>query len=56
VKKGSLFITGQLPLENWHDLFNDPTLGDAIIDRLAYSSHRLKIESVDSMRKITSEL
>ena len=56
VKSGSIVITSQLPIDSWHELFTDPTLADAIVDRLAYSSHKIEIDSIDSMRKITSEL
>ena len=35
----STVITSQLPVENWHDIVGDPTLADAILDRLVHASH-----------------
>lgn len=46
----STFITSQLPLENWHEIIGDPTLADAIMDRLVHTAHRI-ILSGESMRK-----
>jgi DNA replication protein DnaC len=36
--------------EHWHDIIGDPTLGDAILDRLVHNAHRLQL-SGESMRK-----
>ena len=46
----STLITSQLPLENWHEIIGDPTLADAILDRLVHTAHRV-ILSGESMRK-----
>ena len=43
-------ITSQLPIENWHDYIGDPTLADAIMDRLVHSAHKIHIEG-ETMRK-----
>jgi DNA replication protein DnaC len=43
-------ITSQLPIENWHDYIGDPTLADAILDRLVHSAHKIHIEG-ETMRK-----
>src|SRR5882757_9571218 len=40
----------QIPVEHWHDIIGDPTLGDAILDRLVHNAHRLQL-SGESMRK-----
>ena len=39
----STIITSQLPLEHWHAWLQDPTLADAILDRLVHQAHRLPI-------------
>ena len=39
----STIITSQLPLEHWHAWLQDPTLADAILDRLVHQPHRLSI-------------
>lgn len=48
----STVITSQLPLEHWHAWLQDPTLADAILDRLVHQAHKLPIKG-DSMRKKT---
>ena len=47
---GSLAITSQLPVPQWHDYIGDPTLADAILDRIVHSAHRIELQG-DSMRK-----
>ena len=46
----STVITSQLPIEHWHEYLGDPTLADAILDRLLHSSHKLALTG-ESMRK-----
>jgi DNA replication protein DnaC len=48
--KRSTIITSQLPVSKWHDVIGDPTLADAILDRLVHSSHRIELVG-DSLRK-----
>lgn len=48
--KKSTIITSQLPVENWHAYLDEPTLADAILDRLVHNSYRLNLKG-DSMRK-----
>ena len=46
----STVITSQLPVEHWHEYLGEPTLADAILDRILHSSHRLALAG-ESMRK-----
>jgi DNA replication protein DnaC len=46
----STLITSQLPIENWHDHIGDPTIADAILDRLIHNAHRIQLKG-GSMRK-----
>jgi DNA replication protein DnaC len=46
----STIITSQLPLEHWHAWLQDPTLADAILDRLVHQAHKLALKG-ESMRK-----
>ncbi len=46
----STIITSQLPVEHWHAWLNDPTLADAILDRLVHQSHRIALKG-ESLRK-----
>ncbi len=45
----TLFIS-QFPVDSWYQRFVDPTLGEAILDRIIHNAHRLEIQG-DSMRK-----
>ena len=47
---GSIMITSQLPLENWHDIIGDPTIADAILDRIVHNAHRIELKG-ESLRK-----
>jgi DNA replication protein DnaC len=49
--KRSTIITSQLPVNKWYDVIGDPTIADAILDRLVHSSHRIELEGHESMRK-----
>jgi len=51
----STLVTSQLPVEHWHEQIGDPTLADAILDRLVHSAHKLELEG-DSMRKKRANL
>jgi len=44
-------LASQLPVDHWHEYFNDPTLGDAIMDRLVHASHRIELHAKESIRK-----
>lgn len=48
--KKSTLITSQLPLDQWHAYIDEPTLADAILDRLVHNSHRVNLKG-GSMRK-----
>ena len=46
----STVIAAQLPIEHWHDTIGDPTLADAILDRLIHNAHTITLAG-ESMRK-----
>lgn len=46
---GSTLITSQLPVESWHDVIDEPTFADAILDRLVHNAYRLALDG-PSMR------
>lgn len=43
-------VTSQLPLAHWHEALGDPTLADAILDRLVHNAYKITLKG-DSMRK-----
>lgn len=51
----STILTSQLPVEQWHAYLADPTLADAILDRLVHNSYRINLTG-DSMRKRSKSL
>ena len=51
----STVITSQLPVSSWHDSLGDPTLADAILDRLVHHAHQLNLAG-ESLRKLKSKL
>ena len=53
--RSSTLLVTQIPVENWHDRFPDPTLGDAIMDRLVHNAYRIELKG-ESMRKTHSRL
>src|SRR6516162_9361090 len=46
----SMILTSQLPVSRWHEQIGDPTLADAILDRLVHNAHRIELRG-ESMRK-----
>jgi DNA replication protein DnaC len=50
--KNSLILTSQFPVNTWHDRIGEPTVADAILDRIIHSAHRIEIAGDDSMRKL----
>jgi len=51
----STLITSQLPVKHWHDIMGDPTLADAIMDRLVHNAYKINLKG-DSMRKQKNKL
>jgi DNA replication protein DnaC len=49
-RKSSIFVS-QLPVVSWHEVIGDPTIADAICDRIIHNAHRIELEG-DSLRKI----
>ncbi|MDT8316525.1 MAG: ATP-binding protein, partial [bacterium] len=51
----STIICGQLPVEHWPDILANPTLADAILDRLVHNAYKINLKG-ESMRKKKSKL
>lgn len=49
--KQAIIVTSQLPVSKWYDVINDPTLGDALMDRLTANAHRIELEGETLRRK-----
>jgi DNA replication protein DnaC len=51
--KKPIIIASQLPVNKWHEYLNDPTLADAILDRLTANANRIELTG-NSLRQISS--
>jgi len=40
----STLFTSQFPVEHWHELIGDPTLADAILDRLIHNAYKINLK------------
>ena len=49
-ERKSTLITSQLPVDKWHRYLEDPTLADAILDRVVHNAYRIELKG-ESMRK-----
>ncbi len=49
-QRRSTIITAQLPVSGWHDMIGEPTIADAILDRIVHNAHRIDLKG-DSMRR-----
>jgi DNA replication protein DnaC len=50
----STIISSQIPKEKWHDTIGDPTIADAVLDRLIHNAHLITMKG-ESMRKLLSK-
>ncbi len=48
--KGATIVTSQLPVSKWYEYINEPTIADAICDRLTASAHKIELKG-ESLRK-----
>jgi len=48
--QGATLITSQFPVNQWHEVIADPTVADAILDRLVHNAYRIELKG-ESMRK-----
>lgn len=51
----STLVTSQMPVDKWHELIGDPTLADAILDRLVHNAYRIELKG-ESMRRRATKL
>ena len=49
-QRRSTIITAQLPVSGWHDMIGEPTIADAILDRIVHNAHRIDLKG-DSIRR-----
>lgn len=49
--KGSTLVISQLPVPEWYKMVSNPTVADALMDRLVHNSHRIELRG-ESLRKV----
>lgn len=56
-EKRSTIVTSQVPVDHWYDMIGNPTLADAILDRLVHSAYSIELsgESLRKQRRTPSE-
>lgn len=47
----STLIASQVPVDHWHEIIGDPTIADAILDRIVHNAHKLCLKAKVSKRK-----
>jgi DNA replication protein DnaC len=47
----STIVVSQVPSDHWHEIIGDPTIADAILDRLVHNAHKLHLKTKISKRK-----
>lgn len=50
----SILVTSQIPVSNWYDAIGDPTVADAILDRIVHEAHQIELTG-ESVRKMKAE-
>ena len=50
----STIVASQLPVEVWHEVIGNPTLADAVLDRLVHNAYRISLTGGSMRRKLTS--
>ena len=53
-QRKSVIVSSQLPVSKWYDYISEPTLADAILDRLMANASRIELKG-DSMRRKTNK-
>lgn len=52
----SIIITSQLPVSKWYEFIGEPTLADAIMDRLTAKAHRIELKGQSRRRKTQNNI
>jgi len=54
-ERRSTIVSSQLEVKHWHEVIGEPTVADAILDRLISSAHRIELKGKETMRKKRSK-
>ena len=51
----STILSAQFPHSKWYDLFADPTIADAVMDRVIHNAYIMPLDSKRSLREVMAE-
>ena len=51
-RRKSVIIVAQIPVSLWHNIIGEPTIADAIMDRVVFNSHRIELQGESVRRKM----
>lgn len=54
--RGSTVISSQFPVKNWHEIIGEPTIADAICDRIIHSAFRIELKGESVRKKYAGKL
>ena len=54
-QRRSTIVTSQLPIAEWHEALGEPTVADAILDRLTHNAHRIELHGASMRRRGSGE-
>ena len=52
---GSTIVASQLPIDHWHETIGDPTIADAILDRLVHNAHKITLKGASMRKKLENK-
>jgi len=52
--RGATVVTSQLPLDTWHDSVGEPTIADAILDRLVHSAYKCDLKGASRRKELST--
>ena len=52
--RASTIVNSQVPVDHWHEHIGNPTIADAVLDRLVHGSHRIELQG-ESIRKLRAD-
>ena len=52
-ERKSIILSSQLPVSSWYDAIGDPTVADAVLDRIVHTAHQIELTG-ESVRKINA--
>jgi DNA replication protein DnaC len=48
----SVIMTSQIPVKHWYEIIGDPTIADAILDRLVHNAYRIELSGETKRKKL----